>query len=110
MSAEFVSFIAGCWLLAVCIIVMIEYYPRRWRRLSPPEMLTLGIFIGFAANGLNTAWWQILNTINLDFNILPPDTFTRIGRYADVVFKGGAALAGMIHLKAKRRMERDARG
>lgn len=97
---------AGCWLLAVCIIVMIEYYPKRWRRLSPPEMLTLGIFIGFAANGLNTAWWQILNTVNADFGFVPQDTFNRVGRYADVVFKGGAAAAGMIHLRAKRKMER----
>lgn len=105
--ADLVSFLAGCWLLVVCIMIGREYWPNRWRDLSPPEMLGMGIFLGFMIQGFNTAWWQILNTMNASIGWLPPAKFTEIGRYLDVVFKGGSAIAGMIHLAAKRKQLRN---
>lgn len=107
MTADFVSFVAGCWLLIVCIMVMWQYYPSRWRALIPPEMLGLGIFLGFLGSGANTFWWQILNTINLAEGWIDPERFTEIGRWLDAVFKGTVAIAGMIHLTAKNRIQND---
>lgn len=105
---ETLSFMAGSALFVVSLMVVKEYWPSRHIRLrdmEPPTMLQLGIFVGFLLTASNTLWWQIINTIVVDQGWMTRAGFQELGRYMDVPLKGGMAVVGLIHLRAKQKMQ-----
>lgn len=102
------SFLSGGLLLIVASAVVVEYLPRSFnvRRLEPPSMLQFGIFLGFALTATNTLWWQILNAIVVDQGWATRSQFQDIGKFMDVPLKGGMAVVGLIHLRARHKMQK----
>lgn len=100
MTAEYLSFGAGLFLLAVSIMVMKAYWPSTRGEV---HWLGLAIFLGFAAAAGNTFWWQILALVNTETGFVPREQFRAVGWWFDVLFKGGAGCAGILHLVALQR-------
>lgn len=96
----FVSFSAGLTLLGVGIFVLIAYLPRSFRLTSLTDTLGLAIFLGFLAVVGNTLYWQVFGQIVLHFNFISVERFRAVGNWLDVLFKGGAAFSGYLHLRA----------
>ncbi|MFD2854013.1 hypothetical protein ACFSZS_03315 [Seohaeicola zhoushanensis] len=99
-APEIISFLAGGALLVMSVFVMFAYRPGGDRVDSGPSLLALAIWIGFFAAAVNTAYWQIFGTISVAAGWLTPEQLRAGGKYADLLFKGGGAFAGWLHLKA----------
>lgn len=99
---EMISFSAGTALLIVSLLVMIAYAPSKSSLRTGSGVLGLAIFLGFLADAGNTSWWQIVVTLAVEHDFATYAQLRAIGLYLDGLFKGGAALAGVLHLIAIR--------
>lgn len=103
MMGDWVSFASGSALLIVGTLVMIAYFPRRGWWHSAHGTLGLAIFLGFFAAVTNTAYWQVFGQWAVEFlGILTVFQLRAVGDWIDLAVKGGAAVAGVLHLRALR--------
>lgn len=103
MIGDLVSFLSGTALLVCGALVMIAYRPRLgwWR--SPHGTLGAAIFLGFLSAVLNTAYWQVFGQWAVEFlHIMTVQQLRAFGDWIDLLVKGGAAVAGVLHLRALR--------
>jgi hypothetical protein len=92
---------AGLVLFIIGILVCKAYYPKlKYSENYPAYILSCAIVLGFGASVLNTFYWQILGAYLLNIGVLDLQSFQTVGRFLDLVFKGSAAVAGYLHLKA----------
>lgn len=96
---DWISFGAGTALLVMSFLVLVAYRPSR-HRTTPERTLAAAIVLGFIAAAGNTLYWQVLGQPLVVYGWITVDTLRFIGDYLDLVFKGGAALAGYLHLRA----------
>lgn len=95
---EAVSFTSGMALLVMGLLVMRAYWPVK-RPDRAAWFLAAAIFLGFTADVINTIYWQILFKI-AQWSEWELSGWRTVGNYMDSIFKGGAALAGYLHLRA----------
>lgn len=81
-------------------LVMYAYRPAQWPRYEAPGLLQAAIFLGFLAAVGNTLYWQVFAQPAVWFGLVSVPTLRVWGDYADLLFKGGGAVAGYLHLKA----------
>lgn len=103
MIGNWVSFLSGIALLVSGFLVMVAYRPRRGWWMTPHGTLGMAIFLGFFAAVLNTVYWQVLGQWATElFPLVTVDDWRRWGDWIDLIVKGGAAVAGVMHLRALR--------
>lgn len=100
MIGDVLSFLAGTALLISAILVIIAYRPANWSLRDAPGTLAMAIALGFAASASNTLYWQVFGQPAVTYGWLTVAEIRAIGDFADVLFKGGAAIAGLLHLRA----------
>ena len=93
-----VSFLSGVVLLVASAAVIRAYWPTVGRERSP--LLVWAIIIGFAAHGGNTLYWQVFGQMAAAFGWVSVSAMRGLGDWMDLLFKGGGAVAGWLHLKA----------
>ena len=96
---DLVSLFSGALLLFFSVLVMIAYSPKS-KRSKPESTLALAIFLGFMAAAFNTLYWQVFGQIAVMIDLISVKNLRMIGDILDLVFKGGAAYAGYLHLRA----------
>lgn len=96
---DLLSFWSGVALTFLGTLAMIAYRPRLESTL-PEALLAAAIFIGFAAHAGNTLYWQVFGQLAVNNEWLTVDDLRFYGDFADLLFKGGGALAGYLHLRA----------
>lgn len=103
MIGDWVSFASGTALLSVGALVMIAYRPRRGWWHTPHGTLGMAIFLGFLAAVTNTAYWQVFGQWAVEFlHVMTVQQLRAAGDWIDLIVKGGAAVAGVLHLRALR--------
>lgn len=106
MLGDWLSFLSGFSLLIIGSCVMIVYWPRKGWRNSSAGLLGMAIWLGFFAAVLNTLYWQVMGQSTVEFLHLWSIHDLRFwGDYVDVLVKGGAAFAGLLHLMALKKKE-----
>lgn len=100
MMGDLFSWLAGLALLFFGVLVTYAYRPEQWPRREASGVLQAAIFIGFLAAVGNTLFWQVFGQPAVRFGWLSVAEIRAVGDWADVVFKGGAALSAWLHLKA----------
>lgn len=97
-----ISLISGAALACIALLVMRAYSPRSWSGGDGANFLAIAIFLGFAAALGNTLtlYWQVFGQIAVNTGLISVRSLRFVGDILDGVFKGGAALAGYLHLKA----------
>ncbi|MGK7653140.1 hypothetical protein ACSQ76_12215 [Roseovarius sp. B08] len=102
MGGDIFSFFAGLALMFFGSLVLIAFWPRRSRRESGSEVLSLAIFLAALAGVSNAFYWQVLTALILEFRLATIFEVRAFGKWLDLLFKGGAAYAMFLHLKALR--------
>lgn len=103
MIGDWVSFLSGLFLLVMGALVMLAYRPGRdwWR--TAHGTLGMAIFLGFLAAVTNTAYWQVWGQWAVEFlGIMSVTQLRAAGDWIDLIVKGGAGVAGVLHLRALR--------
>lgn len=103
MVGDWVSFLSGLFLLVMGALVMLAYRPSRdwWR--TAHGTLGVAIFLGFFAAVLNTAYWQVFGQLAVEFfGFMSVMQLRAAGDWIDLIVKGGAGVAGVLHLRALR--------
>lgn len=103
MIGDWVSFLSGSFLLVMGALVMLAYRPGRdwWR--TAHGTLGMAIFLGFLAAVTNTAYWQVWGQWAVEFlGIMSVTQLRAAGDWIDLIVKGGAGVAGVLHLRALR--------
>lgn len=103
------SFSAGIFLLAVSLAVIWDYRPSslKFWNMTTPQILGLGIFLGFFFGAANTLWWQIMQRLVLTYTNITQPQFQGLGFWLDVPFKGGVAVAGLLHIYARHKHRKE---
>ena len=103
MIGDWVSFLSGSFLLVMGVLVMLAYRPRlHWWR-SAHGTLGAAIFLGFLAAVTNTAYWQVFGQLAVEFlGVMSVTQLRAAGDWIDLTVKGGAGVAGALHLRALR--------
>lgn len=99
MIGDLVSWVAGLSLMVAGLLVMWAYRPQQWPS-GGAGWLQAAIFMGFAAAVGNTAFWQVIGQPAVSSGLVEVGALRAVGDWLDLVFKGGAAFAGWMHLKA----------
>ena len=99
MIGDFIAFTAGLALVVISCLVIRAYWPPRYEAPSA-KWLGWAIIFAFAAAGLNALYWQVWGTLSLYLGLGSVGSLRDAGDFFDLVFKGGAAVAGWMHLKA----------
>ena len=99
MIGDLVSFVAGVALVVISFLVIRAYWPPRYEAPSA-QWLGFAIIVGFVAAGFNALYWQVWGTLSIYFGIGSVSSLRGVGDFFDLFFKGGAAIAGYMHLKA----------
>ena len=99
MIGDFISFVAGLALVVISCLVIRAYWPPRYEAPSA-QWLGFAIIVGFMAAGFNALYWQVWGTLSLYLGFGTVGSLRGLGGFFDLFFKGGAALAGYMHLKA----------
>jgi|DEB0MinimDraft_4_1074332.scaffolds.fasta_scaffold17678_2 hypothetical protein len=103
MIGDWVSFLSGSFLLVMGALVMVAYRPRREWWKTPHGTLGMAIFLGFLAAVTNTAYWQVFGQWAVEFlGIMSVTQLRAFGDWIDLIVKGGAGVAGVLHLRALR--------
>lgn len=103
MIGDWVSFLSGTALLFCGGLAMVAYRPRRDWWQSPSGTLGMAIFLGFLAAVVNTLYWQVFGQWAVEFiGFMSVETLRSVGDWMDLIVKGGAAVAGVLHLRALR--------
>jgi hypothetical protein len=98
---DWASFFSGFALLAMAALVMVAYRPRGPRtKDAAATTLAMAIFLGFAAHAGNTLYWQVFGQPAVTYGLVTVEQLRLWGDWADVLFKGGAALSAWMHLVA----------
>lgn len=100
MVGDMVSWVAGLSLLFFGGLVLYAYRPDQWPRGEAPGVLQAAIFLGFLSAVGNTVYWQVFAQPAVRLDLISVETLRFYGDYLDLLFKGGGALAGYLHLKA----------
>lgn len=103
MIGDLISFLSGTFLLVMGTLVLVAYWPSRgwWR--SAHGTLGAAVFLGFLAAVTNTAYWQVFGQFSVEFvGWLTIAQLRAVGDYVDLIVKGGAGVAGVLHLRALR--------
>ena len=101
MASDWASFLSGTALLIVGAAVMWVYRPRRGWCCTPSGVLGMAIFLGFFAAVTNTLYWQVWGQLAAEFwGIITVYHLREVGKWVDLIVKGGAAIAGVLHLWA----------
>jgi hypothetical protein len=100
MMGDVVSFASGVSLLFFGSLVLIAFRPRRWSYHSGPGYLSRAIFLAALAAVSNTLYWQVLTQPAVASGFVTVYQVRNIGDWLDLLFKGGAAYALFLHLKA----------
>lgn len=100
MLGDTISFVSGMALLFLGSCVLWAYRPKLWPNNDATLVLQAAIFLGFVAAVGNTLFWQVLGQPLVKYDLVSVSTLRGIGDYLDLVFKGGAAFAAYLHLKA----------
>ena len=96
---DILSWLAGASLVCVGLLVMWAYRPMKWPR-GGPGWLQAAIFLAFFSAVANTMFWQVYGHIAVANDLWTVDRLRDVGDWLDILFKGGAAFAGWMHLKA----------
>ena len=99
MLGDFISFSAGLALVFISVLVVRAYWPPRYDDASA-RWLGAAIILGFLASGFNALYWQVWSNISLMLDLTSVQSLRGVGDFLDLAFKGGAAVAGWMHLKA----------
>ena len=103
MIGDWVSFLSGAFLLVMGCLVMMAYRPRRGWWKSAHGTLGAAIFLGFLAAVTNTAYWQVFGQLAVEFfGFMSVVQLRGFGDWMDLIVKGGAGVAGVMHLRALR--------
>ena len=97
---DWISFVSGVALMVMAAFVMKAYSPRNWNDGSGSGYLAIAIWLSFAAALGNTLYWQVFAQPAVQYGLISVPTLRNVGDYFDVLFKGGGAVAGYLHLKA----------
>lgn len=97
---DFISWASGVALLFFGSAVICAYRPRGWPERDSAKILQAAIFFGFIAGVGNTLFWQVLGQPLVEWGVLSVAALRNVGDWLDLVFKGGAAFAAYLHLKA----------
>lgn len=100
MIGNLLSFGAGAVLLMMSLMVMLAYRPSGTWSGRADQYLVAAIFLAFATDAANTLYWQVFGHVAVQNDLITVTTLRALGNWLDVLFKGGAALAGYLHLKA----------
>lgn len=96
---DIISFLSGLSLFVIACLVMIAYWPQKGEMRTAAGLLGIAIFLSFFADAANTFYWQGFNKFSWVFGLSRTDA-REFGQYLDLIFKGGAAVAGVLHLVA----------
>lgn len=99
MIGDFISLASGFVLFVVAVLVMIAYRPKRGGDRAT-WLLSVAIFLSFFADAANTLYWQVFGQIAVVWFDYSVASLRWWGDYFDLLFKGGAAVAGIMHLMA----------
>jgi hypothetical protein len=103
MIGDWVSFLSGSFLLVMGALVMVAYRPRSEWWKTPHGTLGMAIFLGFLAAVTNTAYWQVFGQWAVEFlSVMSVTQLRAAGDWIDLIVKGGAGVAGVLHLRALR--------
>jgi len=103
MIGDWVSFLSGSFLLVMGALVMVAYRPRREWWKTPHGTLSMAIFLGFLAAVTNTTYWQVFGQWAVEFlGVMSVTQLRAAGDWIDLIVKGGAGVAGVLHLRALR--------
>lgn len=101
LIGDLLSFSGGIALVVFGGMALIAFLPKRWPDFSDPrDTLSLAICLGFIAAVGNTVYWQVLFSIALWLGLTTVEAWRAVGDYLDLIFKGGAALSGVLHITA----------
>jgi hypothetical protein len=100
MVGDWISWFSGVALLFFGFLVLWAYRPQSWAVREAPGALQAAIFLGFLASVGNTVFWQVIGQPIVNFGLMNVDQYRALGDWLDFVFKGGAAYAAWLHLKA----------
>lgn len=101
MIGDLVSFLSGTALLITGVLVMVAYRPSRGWFSTPHGTLGMAIFLGFLSAVTNTAYWQVFGQWAVEFlHIMTAAQLRAVGDWIDLIVKGGAAVAAVLHLRA----------
>ncbi len=95
-----ISFGAGLALLFLAFLAMRAYGPSSWTGQNGSGYLARAIFIGFAFAAGNTLYWQVFGQPAVYLGLVTVAQLRAWGDLADLLFKGGGAVAAYLHLKA----------
>lgn len=111
MIGDFVSLSSGAALFVVSLLVVRAYFTGFARPRSPEDFLALAIMLGFVFHALNTLYWQVFGNFAVRYEWVTVAFLRDVGDYLDILFKGGAAFAGYLHLRAiQERLPKEDRG
>lgn len=96
---DWISFFSGVALMTLGTLVLIAYRPKGARN-GPERTLALAIFLGFVAHAGNTVYWQVFGQVAVYQGWITVHGLRFYGDFADLLFKGGGALAAWLHLRA----------
>lgn len=100
MVGDMVSWVSGLALLFVGSLVLWAYRPTQWPQREASGVLQAAIFLGFLAAVFNTLFWQVLGQPAVNLGLVSVAQYRAIGDWLDAIFKGGAAVAAWLHLRA----------
>jgi len=99
--AYWASTLTGILLFFYGALVIKAYWPRlNKKQTKAVRTLAFAIALAFAAAMVNTVYWQIVGQWFLQIGWVSVQDFRLIGSLLDPIFKGLAAYAGYLHLKA----------
>ena len=95
-----ISFTAGVALLFFGLLAVRAFWPRNFSWRASSSILETAIFLSFIAAVANTLYWQVFGQIAVQAGLLTVFQLRSVGDWLDGLFKGSAALAAYLHLRA----------
>lgn len=100
---DWISFLAGVSLLVISPLVIRAYSPGGFHFRTGNGWLAAAIILGFLAAAGNTLYWQVFGVLAVKSGLMTVTFQRELGDWCDLLFKGGGALSGWMHLKALQR-------